>query len=185
MKQNPKKTLLALSILSSALALASCGKNETSQVNAPSPGQDSAASAQILLAEAPAALVSVGKARQEAQPGQEITLIGKVGGTLNPIAESYATFVLADQTVYFCDEMPNDTCETPWDACCEDPAKLAANRASVVFLNEQGQPLPLDLSQTAQLQKLALVSVTGIVAPTSSPENLIVHANGLYHHRLE
>jgi hypothetical protein len=92
---------------------------------------------------------------------------------------------MADEVVYFCDEMEDEACATPWDACCEDPEKLAANRASVVFLDDQGQPLSLNLKEVANLSGLNLVTIKGVVAPESTSENMIIHASGLYNVSME
>ena len=182
MKIKNKINLLALSLAAISLGLTGCGQNESEVAADPASSDPAAAAAgaNILLTEAPASAIPVGQARLKAQPGDEVAIIGQVGGVRKPIAEDYASFVIADEAVYFCDEMADEGCATPWDACCEDPEKLAANRASVVFLDAQGQAMPVNLKKAVDLTELNLVTVKGVVAPESTPENLIIHASGLY-----
>jgi hypothetical protein len=182
MKTKSKTSLLALSITCIALSLTGCGRSDSEVATA---SAALAPSSHILLSEAPTPAIPVGQARKEALPGQEVTVIGQVGGVRDPIAENYASFVMADEAIYFCDEMEDEGCTTPWDACCEDPEKLAANRASVVFLDDQGQPLSLNLKEVANLSGLNLVTIKGVVAPESTSENMIIHASGLYNVSME
>ena len=175
------QTTLPTAVLATlAIALTGCGGDgSTTTATSPTPEKTAAAQA-LLLPEAPATPIPIGQARREASPGQEIVVVGKIGGTLDPIADRYASFVIADEDVYFCDEMPDDPCDTPWDACCEDPEKLAANRATVLFLDGSGLPHELDLEEAIQLSGLERVIVEGVVSPDSTAENLVIHAKGMY-----
>ena len=64
--------------------------------------------------------------------------------------------------------------------CREAADKLKASRASVQFVDAAGQPLETSLKGHAELEPLRRVVVTGKVAATSTPENLIIEARGLY-----
>ena len=173
-------TLPALILAALATTLAGCGGDESaSTATARQPGETAAAEA-LLLPDAPAAPIPIGKARREASPGQAIVVVGQIGGTLNPIGGRHASFVLADEDILFCNEMPDDHCETPWDACCEDPEKLAANRATILFVDQTGIPLGLNLKETIDLSELERVIVEGTVSPDSTPENLVIHATGMH-----
>jgi len=176
--KKPKLTLIPSAAIAGMLFLTGCGQQEPAAT--PHRAPEGVPRSSILLAEAPDAAIPVGEARATAQPGDRIALIGQIGGTVKPIAESYASFVIADEKVMFCDEMEDDHCATPWDACCEDPEMLAAHRASVTFLDADGQPMPVPLKQEAGLSELDTVTVEGTVAPQSTPGNLIIHADGVY-----
>jgi len=128
----------------------------------------------------PADTISVGEARQTLQPGASVSLAGQIGGVEAPFFEGYAGFVLGDPEILFCDEMDEEHCPMPWDACCEDPDKLKSLRASVQFVDAQGLPVAKSLKGFAGLKELDHVVVTGTVAATSTPENLIIEADGLY-----
>ncbi|GHC00394.1 hypothetical protein GCM10007047_15910 [Cerasicoccus arenae] len=163
-----------------SLFLTACGKQEES-TNAGLQNNGAEETATLIrLATVPSSAISVGQARKTAHPGQKIAVSGQIGGTRSPIAEEYASFVITDSVILFCNEIGDEGCETPWDACCEDADKLAEHRASVLFLNDNGQPLNLNMKQQPGLSELDYVTVTGIVAPGSTPDNLIIHANGLY-----
>jgi len=127
----------------------------------------------------PEGAVSVTQARASAAPGKPIVVTGQIGASDQPFGNSFATFILGDEAIDFCDELPGDTCPKPWDACCEDPDKLAASRASVQ-LTLDGTPIPGSIKGVAGLKELDHVVVAGVVAPTSTSENLIIHASGIY-----
>lgn len=127
----------------------------------------------------PKGAVTVAQARASAVPGKPIVVTGQIGGTAQPFGGSFATFILGDEAIDFCNELHGDTCATPWDACCEDPDKLAAHRVSVQATHE-GSPIPGSLKGVGGLKELEHVVVAGTVAPTSTPNNLIIHASGIY-----
>lgn len=132
-----------------------------------------------LLATAPTGAIPVGEARQTAQPGAEIVVAGQIGGTMQPFGASFATLVLGDEIIAFCNETGADHCATPWDACCEDPEVIQSNRASVQLV-ANGLPLPGTLRGVGGLTELDHVIVTGTVDPTSTPDNLLINATGIY-----
>ena len=71
-------------------------------------------------------------------------------------------------------------CQTPWDACCEDPDKIKSMRVSVQFVDREGNPILTDLKQEIGIQELDEVTVVGTVADSSTESNLIINATGLY-----
>lgn len=157
------------------ILLSSCSSEPDSKVASEvSPKLES-----VLLAEAPSGALSVAEARLKAKPGEEIVVTGQIGAAHDPFSASYASFVLGDQALDYCNERPGDNCELPWDACCEPKEKLNAMRASVQFL-ENGEPIAQSLRGFAGLKELDEVIVAGIVDPASTPQNLIINATGLY-----
>lgn len=176
--QKPSRLLQLSASLAACLALVACAPSET-ETTEPS-ASSAAAAAQLFLESAPSAPLSVMEARAQLAPGDTAIVAGQIGGTAQPFVAGYAAFVLADTEVMFCNEMDHNQCPTPWDACCVDPDKLSALRASVQFDDAQGQVLALDLKGQQGLKELSHVTVTGRVAETSTPENLIILADGLY-----
>lgn len=163
--------------LLSTLFLIACGEEDAPQKST----TDNTAVNSYLLATKPADPLEVGKAREAAIPGETIVVTGRVGGTRNPIAQKYASFVLLDSAITMCHEMGDDHyCPTPWDACCEDPENLAASRTSILFYQENGQPVEFDLKRQANLNETDTVTVTGTVAENSTPDNLLIIADGIY-----
>lgn len=161
-----------------AVLIAGCGKgpvgDETGQVPV---GPDM--SDNLLLPEIPGDVTSLVSALETATPGNAVVVTGRVGGTLKPLSEDFAGFVLTDEIVYFCDEGDTVHCATPWDACCEDPDKLAASRAFVQFVDPDGNPLPLSLRTAAALSENDTVVVKGVLSPESTADSPIIIADGL------
>lgn len=128
----------------------------------------------------PADALPVKTAREQLKPGDAAVVFGQIGGVLHPFLDGYAGFVLGDTDIVFCNEMGDDHCPTPWDACCEDADKLKASRASVQFVDGAGQILPGSMAGFSGLAGLSEVVVQGTVAEGSTPENLIIEASSIY-----
>ncbi len=141
-------------------ALWGCGSSETESTGARDdrPNLD-----HLFLAEKPSPATSVADLIADPTEGAEVSVVGRIGGTVEPFGKGHAVFFLADDDLYFCDEMPEDTCETPWDACCEDPEKVAKGRLLVQFTDDDGEVLPVSLKGVNGLAGLDTVTVTGTV----------------------
>ncbi|MFQ3224718.1 MAG: hypothetical protein ACI8Z5_000969 [Lentimonas sp.] len=179
--KNSKSSTLtaALTLGAFALLATACGRKD--QPSASQASSDvTTPSIQLQLTEAPTNALSVATARAQAKPGEPIQVRGQIGGTRTPFVAGYASFVLADPELVFCNETGDDHCTTPWDACCEDPDKLKAMRVSVQFVDANGNPIEQDLKATTGLQEQDEVVITGIVTETSTPSNVIIHATELY-----
>jgi hypothetical protein len=131
----------------------------------------------------PASAISVEALIKSAEQGEEYTVVGVIGGTMEPITSGFASFVLADDSITFCNEMESDHCPTPWDACCEDPDKVKNGRISVQFAGKDGIPLQTELKGVNGIENLAMVTVRGVPDPASTKENLILNASGIFVHR--
>lgn len=170
---------LAPIILCLSLALSACAPKE-----ADSSAEADTSSTEFelpLLDQRPEGAMTVQAARETAEPGEDILVYGQIGGATEPFYESFAGFVLTDTAVMFCDEMENeDHCPTPWDACCEDPDKLKASRASVQFVDSSGAPYATGLEGQSGLVGLKEVVVAATVAERSTEDNLVLNATGIY-----
>lgn len=162
----------------SALMLSACGQKDT--VAEPSASESSPLENIQLLEAKPSGALSVKAAREQLKPGDEAVVFGQVGGVDQPFLDGYAGFVLGDTGIMFCNEMGDDHCPTPWDACCEDTDKLKLLRASVQFVDAERQILPKSVKDFAGLEELSYVVVEGTVAAGSTPDNLIIEARSLY-----
>lgn len=172
MKYNKILFVLILPVI--AAAISGCGK-EAAIVNAgtgPSSG--------YLLESPPVEAPGLLAALENAQPGESFHFTGRVGGVREPITEGYAAFIVADESVVFCDEMGEDShCPMPWDACCEDPGKLARSRALVQFSGANGLPLADDLTEAVGLSANDQVVIRGRLSADSVPGNPVIIAEGL------
>ncbi len=50
---------------------------------------------------------------------QDVVVVGRIGGRVNPWVKGTAAFPIVDRSLKPCNEIEGDTCETPWDYCCE------------------------------------------------------------------
>lgn len=170
--QQLRLILLACGIL----VLAGCGGNDETQTA--SADADEPSPVPILAVE-PEGAESVKAAMQYIGDGGQLALYGRVGGVLEPVTEGYAVFILADEELVFCDEMGEDHCATPWDACCEDPEKVQSARILVQFSDEQGLPVAFDLA-TVGIQPNSKVTLTGSWGPVSEGGIPVFEAAAVY-----
>lgn len=172
-------SMLTLFAAASALLLSACGQKSSKEPTTEPAAAKSLETIQILHSK-PSDALAVKAAREQLQPGDQAVVFGQIGGAKEPFLQGYAGFVLADTEVVFCNESGDDLCPTPWDACCEDPEKLKASRASVQFVDAGGNLVESGLRGFAELEPLREIVVTGKVADSATPGNLIIHAQGLY-----
>jgi hypothetical protein len=164
-----------------ALIFAACGEKTAQEPTASQTPQETSMPESIqLLDTKPEGAIAVKTAREQLKPGDEALVYGQIGGVKNPFFDGYAGFVLTDTDVMFCDEMGDDNCPTPWDACCEDSDKLKQSRASVQFVDAEGKILTHSLGDFAGLKGLDQVTVQGKVAPSSTSENLVIEARAIH-----
>ncbi len=126
------------------------------------------------LATAPAGALDINKARQSAEDGGEIVVVGRVGDLLAKRAQ----FKLIDRSFVPCNERPEDECKTPWDYCCEDPTELA--KGTIVIECRDGDKLRKVTAKGFHgLDHLKEVVVRGKVIKDEAG-NLIVVAAGIH-----
>lgn len=177
MKTQTHKILLTATAL---LVIAGCGGDDSQSTASQAPAAPETDLSRLFLAEAPAEPVTVAELAAAPQPGAAIAVSGQIGGTVEPFGKGYAVFFLADESLMFCDEMGDDDhCPTPWDACCEDPDKVAANRVLVRFSGEDGEILPVSLKGARGLAGLDRVTVAGTVQ-TAEGGGTVIEATGIY-----
>jgi len=167
-------------ILAAICMLASCKKEEAVTTTAPASPAPSAELSKV-LANAPAGQAqSIHTVRTTAKPGDEITISGKIMGADSPFVAGRAAFILGDPELLTpCNEMPGDTCETPWDVCCETSDEKKQGTATIQVVGSDGRVLKENLEGTGGLAKLATVTVTGKVAEGSTADALVVNATAI------
>jgi hypothetical protein len=171
------KTTPALTFLLGILTIlwTGCSKEAVTTVDASAANLDS-----FFVDEQPENAVSVLQARSTAKAGDIVRISGQIGGSTLPFTEGYAAFVIADKSLVFCSENPEDSCSTPWDACCEPQEKINSARALIQFTDGEGNPVAAGLKGYNGLTELDHVVVTGVVNEQSTPENLIIDGQTLY-----
>lgn len=175
-------------IVSAALATFAigCGNSEQKQTVAPAkpaaPEPPPVELPETLLAkDALADAVGVVEARKAVEPGKEIVLTGFIGGREEPFVDGRAIFTLADsKALTRCDAKPGDECESPWDACCDEPEKIKASIASIQVVDGDGLVLKRKLEGFSGIAPGSTVSVKGKIAPGSTSDALVVNAEQIH-----
>lgn len=111
-----------------------------------------------LLESEPSGAIPVGEARANVADGQEITLIGVIGGSTKPFVEDFAVFTIVDPKVSYCGG--DDPCPTPWDYCCTQD-QVKDNIATVKLVDESGAPVEQDAKKMLGVVELSEVVVRG------------------------
>jgi hypothetical protein len=137
---------------------AGCGTNSNVETTT---GQPSAEAAKYLMATEPAEPKSVIETKKNAKDGDEVTIVGRIGGggKSSPFVEGLASFNVVDASLKSCNERPGDTCDTPWDYCCE--TDLPAATVYVKVVDDKGAPVAMDSKKDLALKELQTVVVRG------------------------
>jgi hypothetical protein len=164
-------------VASSILLTAGCGSDETT-ANTEGGPHGSEPVAWILSAE-PAGAQGVAAAKLSVVEGEAVTLRGKIGGRKDPLSTDSAVFVIMDTAIPSCADNPDDKCTTPWDYCCETPDTITANNASIMLVDGDGKPLPVDIAEFG-FSALDEIVIVGTVRPRPSDAVLAINATGIY-----
>lgn len=118
----------------------------------------------------------VGAARSTVEDGQTVTLVGTIGGSMEPFVEGLAAFTIVDPSVPYC--APDEGCPSPWDYCCTQD-QVAENIATVMLVDSAGNPVEEDARELLGVQELATVTVRG-TAERDAEGNLTIAANKVF-----
>lgn len=155
-----------------ALSLAACG-----QGSHPAPAAGRAAVPGGMVVRGPAQGAHVAAAKEHAAVGSEITVVGRIGGSVEPFVADRAVFTIVDPALKACSDMSDpEHCETPWDYCCEDRAAMVRGTATVEVAGADGRPLKGSVRGVDGLEPLATVAVTGTVLERNDAGVLVVRA---------
>lgn len=159
------------------LSLSSCEKKTEAQAEIiPAVVLDS-----YFTSSAPADAKAISTLRTTAKPGDEVTVTGLVMGREKPFVDGRAAFILGDPAkITPCNEMPDDHCKTPWDACCDTPEAKKEGTATIQIVDADQRVLKRSLKGEHGLKELSKVTLTGTVDKSSTPEALIINATALY-----
>jgi hypothetical protein len=140
--------------------------------------KDTAVRDKYILKEEPKESVGVLQAREKAKDKDDVVVIGRIGGRINPWVKGAAAFSIVDTSLKACNERPGDTCPTPWDFCCE--VDLGKSTVLVTLLDEKtGQTLKQDAREALKLKELQTVVVQG-KARRDSKGNISIAASHLF-----
>ena len=145
---------------------------------APEPSPDSPLAGYVLKAEPEGeAALNVLDARKDIQDGDDVVLVGRVGGSVSPIVEGRAMFTIADKSFKPCNEIGDDSCPTPWDYCCTEDVNKGL--ATIKIASEDGKTMAADVREGLGLKELQTVVVKG-KAKRDEAGNLTILATGVY-----
>ena len=157
-----------------ALMLAATGCSDAAGPAAA--GKPSAEGAAFLAKSEPAGGKGVGEAREAAEDGKEVTLVGRIGGDANPFVDGLAAFTIVDPMVPYCAD--EEGCPTPWDYCCNTD-ELPANSATVKLVGDDGKPIAKGARELLGVKELNVVVVRG-TAKRDDAGNLTVLAKEVF-----
>ncbi len=168
-------TCLALAALVGLAA--GCGPNGPHGASGDKAKADPAALAEgkkyLLPAEPPGAK-GVIAVRKGAKNGDEVAVVGQVGGEQKPFTEGRARFMIVDPSL-----KPTAECDCPWDFCELDKKVLKAARLSVQFVDAEGKTLRAGARELFGIKELSTVVVKGKVR-RDDRDNVVVVASGLF-----
>ncbi len=149
------RMLLSLTLVGFGLLTAGC---DSSQVASKTNVDGDAQSSQYVLDTEPDGALAVGEAREVTQDGQEVTLVGLIGGSSEPFVDGLAAFTIVDAKIPYC--AADEGCPTPWDYCCESDA-VKDNIATIKIVDESGNPVAADARELLNVKELSTVVVKG------------------------
>jgi len=118
--------------------------------------------------------------RISAKPGDAVIIKGRIMGSTSPFVIGRSAFILADPDILSaCNDTPGYSCITPWDSCRSSPEERKGGTATIQITGSEGEVLRHPLEGSSGLSKLVSVTVSGKVAPGSSPDLLIVNATAI------
>jgi hypothetical protein len=162
-----------------ALATVSCKQKAEPETASTTP--NTAGLESIMLKSEPSDALSIAEIRKSVEPGQTITLAGKVIGNRAPFVEGRAMVVLGDPTkLTSCDLKHGDACKTPWDVCCDEPSDIKKFTATIQVIDADGKLINQGLKGVNGIKELSHLIITGTIADGSNANNLIVNATGIY-----
>ncbi len=116
--------------------------------------------------------------RKEAKDGDEVTIVGRIGGKENPWIKDRAAFTIVDNSLRACSDIPGDNCPKPWDYCCELD-KLKTATAFIKVVDENSSVVKADARELLQVKELYTVVVQG-KAKRDKSGNLTILANKIF-----
>ena len=170
-------TFAWLALFASVLT-AGCG-SESGEPIAQEPAGASAGSSEYVLAAEPDGAQGVHEVRDAAEDGDDVVVVGRIGGEAEPFLDGYVGFTIIDPAIKHCGELHDDACPTPWDYCCSSPEELQENRALVKLVDASGKAVSGDAKTTLPVKELTTVVVRG-KARRDEAGNLTIEATGVH-----
>lgn len=173
------KQLVGLAACLLAVIVLGCSGESPAPADSAPPVSGSAVDgSEYLLSEEPEGAEDVIQVREAAQDGDEVRIVGRIGGGENPWIDGRAAFTIVDGSLKACSDIPGDSCEKPWDYCCETH-KLPEATALVKVVDKNGELVKSHARELLNVKELSTVVVQG-KAQRDESGNLTVLASGVY-----
>jgi hypothetical protein len=130
-----------------------------------------------LLEEEPKEAKDVIAVRKDSKDQQDVVLVGRIGGRVNPWVKGMAAFSIVDRTLTPCNEIEGDMCKTPWDYCCE--TNLSKASLLVTVTDKNGKVVKKDARELLGVKELDTVTLVGKVKRDKAG-NVSIMASKLY-----
>jgi hypothetical protein len=172
--------LFTLTGLAALIVVAGCTQTHPGPAKGktPAPKVADEARAKYLLADEPAGAKNVIDIRKAAKDGDEVVVVGRIGGSVKPFT-GRAAFTIVDVKFTPCSEIEGDSCPTPWDYCCAPPDELAQGTVLVKFVDSAGKTLSDDAKALLDIKELQTVVVKGQTRRDEG-NGIFVAASGIY-----
>jgi hypothetical protein len=160
------------------MAIPSCGDGSSSHPSAQAPA--ASLPQDLFTTVSPENPHGVKELRENAKPGDEVVVTGRIGGRVDPFSPDRAIVLIAEKSMPTCDKAGSmENCKTPWDYCCDDPSMVAANLATVQVVDAAGKPLKASLQGAGKLQPKSEIVVKGKVAQKDD-KMLVINATSIF-----
>ncbi len=153
--------------------IAGCGSTQADSTS--SEGQVDGS--EYLLAAEPDGVQNVIDFLKDAQNGDDVVVVGRVGGDVNPWIEGLAAFNIADLSLKECGDCEGETCPTPWDYCCEP--ELSTGLTLVKVVDGNGKVVAHGAQELLKIKELQTVVIQGR-ASRDEAGNVSLLAAGVY-----
>src|SRR5262245_52613796 len=140
-------------------------------------GEPDAAGKKYVLDREPARAKGVIDVRKAAKDGDDVVVVGKIGGQDDPWYARQAGFTIVDPSIPSCLDT-GDGCKTPWDYCCTPKEELTRGMVAVKLVDDQGKVVVGDARKLLGLRELNTVVATGKYRQEG--ESFVVHATAVY-----
>jgi len=172
-----ESTVVATAILAGFFILGGCSSKPAS-TSPPVTSGPSQEGKQYLLTGEPQDARDVIAMRSSVKDGQDVVVVGRIGGSDEPFVEDVAAFTIVDRSLQACSDVPGDNCPTPWDYCCRTDALPEAS-VLVKVVDESGSLIPVGARELLGLGYLQTVVVQG-TARRDEAGNVTVLASALH-----
>ncbi len=159
-------------------AVVGCGQSASPDVSARNLTPVSVDGSKYVLADEPEGAIGVIAARETANDGEPIVVVGRIGGSTNPWIEGRAAFMLLDASMVL---VANGTESTEGEVCLDDccASERAESTTLVKVVDAEGKVLAADARQLLGIAADDMVVVRG-KANKDESGNFVVLADGIH-----